>query len=78
MAHISIYGDCDPRGVPFLYENLTHDSIQYPSGLPVALEGVFEHARDGTLTDNEIQSRLDRLAQWVGDVNAVERPQFDY
>ncbi|WP_157639758.1 YecA/YgfB family protein [Lamprocystis purpurea] len=77
VAHSAINGDCDPRGAPFLYENLTHDSIEYPSGLPVALESLFEHARDGTLTDDEIRSRLDRLAQWVNHVNAVERPQFD-
>ncbi|WP_295622571.1 hypothetical protein [uncultured Lamprocystis sp.] len=68
VINIEIEGVC---------KNLTHDSIQYPSGLLVALDGLFEHARDGTLTDDEIQSRLDRLAQWVNHVNAVERPQFD-
>ena len=77
VAYISIGGDCNERGEPYLYENFKQDSIQYPSGLGFEMELLFEHARDKSLSDEVIQSRLNRLAHWVEEVNAVERPNFD-
>lgn len=41
------------------------------------MELLFEHARDKTLPDEEIQRRLDELARWVERVNAVEQPVFE-
>jgi hypothetical protein len=77
VKHIAIGGDCDKRGYPYLFENLEQDSVEYPSGLGFQMELLFEHARDKSLPDKEIQRRLDALAKWVEDVNAVPRPQFD-
>lgn len=77
VSHQSYSGSCDKRGVPHLYGNFDQDHLQYPSGLGFEMELLFEHARDKTLHDAEIQARLDRLAKWVEDVTAVERPDFD-
>lgn len=77
VDHISIGGKCDKRADPYLYRNLDHDHVQYPSGLGFEMELLFEHARDKTLPDEEIQRRLDELARWVERVNAVEQPVFE-
>lgn len=77
VAHLMINGNCDKQGEPFLFRNFRQDSINYPSGLGFEMGLLFEHARDGTLPDNEIQRRLDLLGEWVGRVNSVEPPNFD-
>lgn len=77
VDHIAIDGECDKQGKPYLFSNLDHDAITYPSGLGHEMELLFEHARDKSLTDEEIQKRLDQLAQWVNSVNAGPKPQFD-
>ena len=66
---ISIGGPCDPRGEPYLYENLRHDSISYPSTLPDHLEELWRHAsaEGGGLTREQVQDRLDGLAKWVSE-----------
>lgn len=77
VQHISINGNSDKQGNPHLFSNLKQDFITYPSGLGLEMELLFEHARDKSLPDEEIQKRLDRLAQWVNDVNGVPKPQFE-
>ena len=77
IRHIGINGTSDKRGNPHLYANLDQDGIIYPSGLGIEMELLFEHARDSTLADEDIQARLDRLAKWVDSVNAIEKPDFD-
>lgn len=77
VDHIAINGECDKQGNPYLFENFDQDSITYPSGLNLEMELLFEYARDKSLSDREIQNRLDRLAQWVTGVDAVPKPQFE-
>lgn len=76
VSHLAISGNCDRRGAPYLYANFDQDSIEYPSGLGFKMELLFEHARDHSLPDDEIQRRLGELARWVERVNAVEGPDF--
>lgn len=73
---ISICGDCDAQGEPYLYRNLEHDSIDYPASLKREMESLFLQAKEGSLTNEEIQDRLDRLGQWVSEVDAVTKPNF--
>lgn len=63
IRHIAINGTSDKRGNPHLYANLNQNNIIYPSGLGLEMELLFEHARDRTLENEEIQARLDRLAK---------------
>lgn len=77
VSHIAINGECDRQGNPYLFDNLRQDSIEFPDGLGFEMELLFEHARDRTIPDEEIQARLNRLARWVEEVNGVERPVFD-
>ena len=66
---ISIGGPCNPRGEPYLFENLRHDSISYPSTLPDHLEELWRDASSdgGGLTPEAVQARLDELAKWVSE-----------
>ena len=77
VDHMAIGGECNKQGHPYLFSNFDQDFITYPSGLGLEMEVLFEHARDKSLPDEEIQKRLDELARWVNAVNAVPKPQFE-
>ena len=74
---LSINGDCDKTGSPYLFANLDHDSIEYPSSLGFEMRALHEAAWDGEIDQVEIQRRLDELGKWVGLVDQVEKPHFD-
>jgi len=77
VEFLAINGDCDKTGHPYLFQNLNQDSIEYPSGLGFEMNLIYEHAWDGTLSVEEIQRRLDKLGEWVGQVDSVPKPSFD-
>ncbi len=58
----------DKRGYPALFENLQHDSINYPRTLGERLAWLWEAARRQRLTRSEIQAAIDALATWVSHV----------
>lgn len=72
VEHMSINGDCDKEGKPVLYENFSQDSINWPSGLPSAMETLWDYAEKHNLTDDQLQDHLDQLANWV---STCERSQ---
>lgn len=76
VSHMAINGDCDPSGEPYLYRNFRQDGITYPGTLGWYMRRLFEHVKDSTLQDDEIQRRLDRLAQWVNELNTIAKPEF--
>lgn len=63
IGYVAIKGDCTPNGDPYLFKNLSQDSIQYPIGLGNALQGLFN--AHGQLTNDELQAELQRLADWI-------------
>ncbi len=65
VTHIAIGGPCDKGGRPFLFENLRHDSIQYPEGLDSWLEWLWSQAASQGLTQVQVQVALQQLAEWV-------------
>lgn len=68
IDHLSITGDCDKEGKPYLFENLDHDSIDYPAGLGGYLAFLWDQAEAQKMTDAQIQERLEELGQWIQTV----------
>jgi hypothetical protein len=58
----------DKRGYPALYENLRHDSINYPQTLGERLAWLWDTAQRQRLSRGEVQAALDALAAWVRQV----------
>jgi len=67
VQYIRIGGDCDKRGQPFLFDNLEHDFINYPAGLGGYLEWLWAQANENDMSDQELQTHLDMLAEWVSE-----------
>lgn len=64
VSFISIGGDCTREGKPFLFRNFQQDGISYPASLGGHLSAVWQAAADGADWD-EVQRRIDELAEWV-------------
>jgi len=65
ISAMTIGGECDKKGAPFLYKNLDQDSINYPEELPGYMEWLWQQAYDQSLSDDQIQEELDRLGEWI-------------
>jgi hypothetical protein len=66
FAGLSIHGECDKSGHPFLFKALDHDSINYPADL----RGYMEYLWNESADQNEewIQERLNELSEWIRTV----------
>lgn len=73
-------GDCDKEGHEALYENLRHDSVFFPEkGVRYAMEKLWEQAAEGELSLEELQERLQQVADWISHVEkAVGDAQPDW
>lgn len=58
-------GPCNKGGHPYLYERFDQDSIQYPVNIDGWLEWLWERAASNGLSQKQIQSALNELAEWV-------------
>jgi hypothetical protein len=67
VQFLGVGGPCNPRGEPYLFKGFLQNDIDYPAALPSHLEALWEAASaDGVgLTAEQVQQRLDELAQWV-------------
>lgn len=65
ISHISINGDCEPNGNPYFYKNFDQDYISYPNSFGDKLEWLWEQVNKNILSENEIQRKLQELADWV-------------
>lgn len=68
VQHITTGGDCDKQGRPYLFNNLDHDSINYPASLGEYMEFLWEKVDEDSLSDAQIQQHLNQLANWVQGV----------
>lgn len=67
IDHIAIGGDCDKTGAPYLFENLDHDSVNYPEDLGQYMEFLWNKAEELGMSDEQIQEQLDDLGRWISE-----------
>ncbi len=65
VSHLAINGDCEPNGNPYLISNLKQDNISYPSNFPQILETFWNHIDEENLDRDQIQEKIDELANWI-------------
>jgi len=65
IENISISGNCDKAGKPFLFENLRQDSVNYPEALPEYLEWLWEQAAEQGMNHEQVQKSLNQLGEWI-------------
>lgn len=80
VHHIAINGKCAKDGDGALMINLHHDSIFFPEdGVKYALSNLWDDAEDGNLTPEELQKKLQQIADWISSVEkAVGDNQPDW
>ncbi|MDP8221356.1 MAG: hypothetical protein P9X26_08420 [Candidatus Stygibacter frigidus] len=65
IGNISLNGNCDKTGSPYLYENLRHDLVNYPHSLPGYLDFLWDQASEQGLSHEGVQEALDQLSSWI-------------
>lgn len=80
VHHIAINGKCAKDGEGALMNNLHHDFIFFPEdGVKYALSNLWEDAEDGKLTPEDLQKKLQQIADWISSVEkAVGENQPDW
>lgn len=72
VSYISLHGDCDREGSPWLYNNLKHEAVFYPEeAVKYAMKSLWQEAEDGELTPDELQEKLMEVADWISAVEKV-------
>ena len=68
-SHISISGKCEKNGEGALFKNLNHDSVFFPEeAVKQAMEELWEAADEGEIDLEELQKRLQQVADWISHV----------
>lgn len=68
-SHIAIGGKCKKDGEGSLLQNLHHDLVFYPEeAVRYAMEELWEAADEGEIDLEELQRRLQQVADWVSHV----------
>lgn len=68
-AHISIDGPSTKGGEGSLFKILDHDSVFYPrKGVSSALKKLWKLADDNEINLQELQYKLQEIADWISDV----------
>ncbi len=65
VANISINGECDKTGEPYLFENFRQDSIDYSQDLGGYMEFLWDKSTSENMSENEIQKQLDLIGKWL-------------
>jgi hypothetical protein len=65
VAHLAIGGACDKTGAPYLFDNLDHDSINYPQALGEYMEWLWEQATSGNMSEEQLKQNLDMIGKWI-------------
>lgn len=65
VSHISINGEADATGFRTLFMNLDHDSITYPNKIGDFMSWLWEQADQNLISEDEIQTKLQELADWI-------------
>lgn len=76
VSHISINGLSKKDGTGALIMNLEHDSIKFPEdGVKYALETLWDMADETEMSVDELQNKLQEIADWI---SAVEKVTGEY
>ena len=59
-----ISGPCDKEGHPFLYKNLEHDFVSYPSDLKYYISSIWSRADQGA-SKEDVQNLFDKVSRWI-------------
>jgi len=78
VRHIVINGECDKQGNPYLYKNFRQDFISYPHDLPDLLEILWDAVEENNLTKQELQERINDLAEWVSKCEGIQPSYSGY
>ncbi len=80
VHHIAINGKCAKDGEGALMNNLHHDGVFFPEdGVKYALSNLWDDAEDGKVTPEELQEKLQQIADWISSVEkAVGENQPDW
>lgn len=65
VEFLSIGGDCDKTGSPYLYMNLNHDGVCYPAQLGEFMEWLWDKAAEKGLKKNEVQRAINQIGTWI-------------
>jgi hypothetical protein len=68
VHNIMIGGHCDSTGAPYLFQNLDHDSINYPAALGGYMNYLWRQAHSNSWTEKQIQPKLNVLGRWISKV----------
>ena len=68
-GHMSINGKCKKNGEGGLFDNLDHDAVFYPQeGVEYAMQKLWEAADEGEIDFQEMEKRLQEIADWISTV----------
>lgn len=68
-SHIAIGGKCEKNGEGALFANLHHDSVFFPEdAVKYGMEELWEAADEGEIDVEELQRRLQQVADWISHV----------
>jgi hypothetical protein len=80
VTHISINGSSQKDGTGALFSNFRQDGVFYPvDGVKHALETLWNDADSSEMSVEELQDRLQEVADWVSEVEKVttnEQPSW--
>ena len=62
---MSIEGECDKTGAPYLFDNLRQDIISYPYNLGWYMEQLWDYSSSENMSESEIQEQLDLIGKWI-------------
>lgn len=62
---LSISGDCDKKGSPYLFMNLDHDGVCYPAQLGEFMEWLWEKAAEKGMNKTEVQKAINQIGAWI-------------
>lgn len=62
---LSISGNCDKKGSPYLFMNLDHDGVCYPAQLGDFMESLWEKAAEKGMKRTEVQRAINQLGAWI-------------
>ena len=65
VEFLSISGDCDKKGSPYLFMNLDHDGVCYPAQLGDFMEWLWEKAAEKGMEESEVQTAINKLGVWI-------------
>lgn len=80
VNNILISSETLKDGTGGLFNNLKHDSVFFPKdGVAYAMEKIWELADNGELNLNELEEKLQEIADWISDVERnmrVKQPKW--